>query len=276
MSEPQQSARPLVENQKTVPREAGGGQAYDLTRFTLADMVRCGAALRMLAGNAASMEEAAQLITRYLYDNLRGTASSERCCALVRLFKTEPYANLSDELRRRADSMAGGACRSPDTRCLSLLASAGDNPQWNSRRTSKGHQCIPLASEAMVERFPMIAQLIRQLGLSTAEFLGTAPEIIRDLEQSTFGVFHVPVASGSPFIPAQKDFVAPYGIQSVLGCGGLLDAGELFALIMFARVAIPGATADMFRTIALNLKLGFAGLLDKPVFADRQDGGGNG
>jgi hypothetical protein len=119
----------------------------------------------------------------------------------------------------------------------------------------------------MVERFPMIAQLVRQLGLTTAELVRTPAGIIRELEQRRFGVFHVPVAAGSPFVPAQRDFVEPQRIASVLGFGGILPDGELFAMIMFARVSIPAATADMFRTVALNLKLGLLALLDKPVFA---------
>jgi hypothetical protein len=75
------------------------------------------------------------------------------------------------------------------------------------------------------------------------------------------------VAASSPFIPAQKDFVLPYKVASVLGFGGLLPDGDLFAVIIFSRVAIPASTAEMFRTIALNLKLGLLALLEKPVFA---------
>jgi hypothetical protein len=130
------------------------------------------------------------------------------------------------------------------------------------------HKCIPLMSEAMVEQFPMVSQLIRQLGLTTTEVLRTTPKIIKDVEQRNFGVFYVPVAAGSPFVPAQKDFVAPYGIASVLGFGGILPDGELYIVIIFARAAIPSATAEMFRTIAVNLKLGMLALIDKPVFAD--------
>jgi hypothetical protein len=88
------------------------------------------------------------------------------------------------------------------------------------------------------------------------------------LDQRKFGVFHVPVATNSPFIPAQNDFVAPYGVASVLGFGGMLPDGDLFVVIIFARVPIPASTAEMFRTIALNLKLGLLASLDKPVFAD--------
>jgi hypothetical protein len=240
---------------------------YDLTRFTLADMVRCARALRVLVSESTSMEEAAQKATRCFYEHCRDKISNERSCVLVRLFKTHPYRGLSKELRAFADSGAGGAAPSLDTKCLTLLATTGDDQKWNSRRTSEGHQCIPLLSEAMVGQFPMIAQLIHQLGLTTTELLRPTAEIIKDADQRQFGVFHVPVAANSPFIPAQKDFVAPYKVASVLGFGGLLPDGDLFAVIMFSRVAIPASTAEMFRTIALNLKLGMLALLEKPVFA---------
>jgi hypothetical protein len=240
---------------------------YDLTRFTLADMVRCGTALRSLVTGSSSMEEAAQKATKCFYEHCRDKSSNQRSCVLVRFFKTHPYGALSKELHAVADSKVGGAALSADTKCLTLLATTGDDPKWNSRRTSQGHQCIPLPSAAMVEQFPMIAQLIRQLGLTTTELLRPTAEIIKDIDQRQFGVFYVPVAANSPFIPAQQDFVAPYKIASVLGFGGLLPDGDLFAVIIFARAAIPASTAEMFRTIALNLKLGILALLEKPVFA---------
>jgi len=241
---------------------------YDLTRFTLADMVGCGRALRSLVTESTSMEEAAQKATRCFYEHCRDKISNDRSCVLVRLFKTHPYGGLRQELRAFADSKAGGAALTRDTRCLTLLGTTGDDPKWNSRRTSAGHRCIPLLSAAMVGESPMIAQLIRQLGMTTTEFLRTGPEIIKDLDQRRFGVFHVPAATGSPFIPAQKEFVAPYGVASVLGFGGMLPDGDLFVVIIFARVSIPASTAEMFRTVALNLKLGLLALLDKPVFAE--------
>lgn len=266
---------------QSVPTSAGTGDAvgrttapaldqpvYDLTGFTLADMVRCGKALRLLAADSASLEEAAQKVTRYLYEHLRDKSSNNRSCVLVRFFKTHVYGGLTRELREYAASTASSAVLTDDTKCLTLLGTAGDDPLWNSRQTSKGHKCIPLTGETMVEQFPMISQLIRQLGLTMTEFLRMTPEIIKDVGQRSFGVFHVPVAANSPFVPAQKDFVAPYGIASVLGFGGMLPDGDLFVVIIFTRVAIPSPTAEMFRTVALNLKLGLLGLIDKPVFAD--------
>ncbi len=241
---------------------------YDLTRFTLADMVRCGGMVRRLAADAPTMEEAAQAVTVYLYEHLLDKASNRRACVLVRLFKTHPYGGLSAELQSLAAAMAHGAALSTDSNCLTLLGSAGEEPQWNSRRTSKAHQCIPLLSEAMLEQFPMISQMIRQLGLTTAEVMRTSPELAAQLERRRFGVFHVPVALGSPFVPAQKDFVVPYNVQSVLGCSDVLPDGDIFVLMIFARVAITAATAQMFHTVALSLKLGLLTLAERPVFID--------
>jgi hypothetical protein len=67
-------------------------------------------------------------------------------------------------------------------------------------------------------------------------------------------VFHVEQAVGNPFIPAQEEFVVRYGIQSVVGCGGQLRSGELFAVILFSKVPIDETAADRFRTIALDVK----------------------
>jgi two-component system NtrC family sensor kinase len=271
MSQPERPARTSARIAGPVgkpPAPVDVQVAHDLTRFTLADMVRCGEALRLLATEATSMEKAAQAVTRYLYENLRKRNSDNPSCVLVRFFRTLIYARLATDLREAASQTSVSAEISEDTKCLTLLATAGDDPRWNSRHTSTGHKCIPLISEAIVERFPMISQLIRQLGLTTSELLRTTPELIKELDQRNFGVFHVPMAINSPFVPAQADFVASHGVSSVLGFGGMLPDGDLFAVIIFARVAIPSSTADMFRTIALNLKVALLDLLDKPVFAD--------
>ena len=71
--------------------------------------------------------------------------------------------------------------------------------------------------------------------------------------RAEYGVFHVPEAKGSPYIPAQ-DFVDRYGIRSVVGFGGVLPSGDLFSVILFARVPVTTAAADRFRTLALDLK----------------------
>jgi hypothetical protein len=113
----------------------------------------------------------------------------------------------------------------------------------------------------------MISQFIRQLGLEIGTVLEPDPELVVDLEQTTFNVFHVPQAAGSPFVPAQTEFVIPYGVQSVLGFGGMLASGNLLAIIMFSKTPIPRDTADLFKTLALNAKMALLPFEGKAVFA---------
>lgn len=227
---------------------------HDLTRFSLTDMIHLSSLLRGLNQGAGSMEEAARRIVECLHQNLAEGAAGERACALVRFYTTLAGGDLEPGLREFAAAILGEPL-SPSTRCLTLLATAGDRPEWNSRHLSARHKAIPLASEQMVESFPMISQLIRQFGLEAQRLLEPQPELILDLGQRTYNVFHVPEAPGSPYVPAQEDFVVRFGIRSVLGFGGVFPTGNLFAVIMFSRVPVPRETADLFRTLALSVKL---------------------
>ena len=119
----------------------------------------------------------------------------------------------------------------------------------------------------------MIASLLRQMGLQLEAALYPDSSLILDIDQHTFNVFHVEQAHGSPSIPAQADFVKQYGIRSALGFGGLFSGGELFTVIMFSRVTIPRETADMFRTIALCVKLALLPFARGPVFESEASNG---
>jgi hypothetical protein len=50
-------------------------------------MIVLGSALRKLGNGAGSMEETANRIVRYLYDQLTSRQTQQRACVLVRLFK---------------------------------------------------------------------------------------------------------------------------------------------------------------------------------------------
>jgi hypothetical protein len=99
----------------------------------------------------------------------------------------------------------------------------------------------------------MIAQLIEQMGLDVEHLVQTDASVVPDAEGRTYNIFYVEKASGSPYIPAQTEFVAPLGIQSVLGFGGILR-GEMFAVVMFSRVPILPGVANRFRNVALEVK----------------------
>ena len=100
----------------------------------------------------------------------------------------------------------------------------------------------------------MIMRLFEDLGLDIDALVSGAAPVMRSSDSRTYDVFHVENALGSPFIPAQKEFVLPFGIRSVVGFGGLLRSGELFSVILFSRCEIPAASAARFRTIALDVR----------------------
>jgi hypothetical protein len=247
----------------------------DLKSFGLTEMLRCSVALRQAAKGSSSMEDAARRVCRYLYDEFGDVSTAAGAdeligggdCALVRLYKTHSYARLTPSLRRFADKALGGTVAPPGLRCLTLLGTAGDEPEWNDRDTSRGHRAIPLPSPKIVEQAPMIAQLVRQFGLDLADVVSPSPEFVREMAGRSYGVFHVEDAVGSPFIPAQAEFVERYGIRSVVGFGGALRNGDIFAVVLFSRVAITRDVAERFRTIALDVKSSLFNFEDNQVFA---------
>lgn len=240
--------------------------SYDLSGFSLSDMTRFGVELRKQSTDAATMEEVADRVVRLLHEKLR-SPNGERACALVRTFVTLPYSELQPDQQAFARQVLPDIEGSPDVKCLTLLATAGNEPQWNSRRQSTGHQALPLPSEESIARSPMISQLIRQLNIDVSELLRPRAGVMLDDSQHTFNVFHVPNAVDSPIIPAQSEFVKPFGIRSVLGFGGLLLPGELFATILFAQTPISRDVAERFKTLALNVKVALLPFTGERVFS---------
>ncbi len=240
---------------------------YDIASFSQSDAAQCGSVLRSIGSGAGSVEEAANKIVQHLYGELAGASPGEKACALVRFYKTHAYGELDEDLQKFADGVLG---RPPDVKavkCLTLLGTVGDNADWNSRKNSNGHKAIPLPSEKVIAQIPMISQLIKQFGLEASSLIRPDPSLLVDMQQKTYNVFHVADAKGSPYIPAQEDFVVPYGIKSVVGFGGVLASGNLFAVIMFCKVSVPRAAADSFKALALDVKTAVQSLEGKSVFA---------
>jgi diguanylate cyclase (GGDEF)-like protein len=228
---------------------------HDLGHFHLSDMIQCGNRLREIGETAASMEEAAGRIVRFFYESFLERSTGDRCCALVRCFKTHELGRLPADLAAIARAaLPDPAAEYPGMPCHALLATAGEQPEWNDRQRSTRHQAIPLVSVESIERTPMLAQLILQMGLDLSSLLRPNPAFILDAEGRVFNVFFVPQAEGSPFVPDQ-DFVKEHGIRSVIGFGGLLASGDFFAFLLFCRVPVEREVADMFRTIALSTRL---------------------
>ena len=230
-----------------------GYESFDLSDFTIGTMLRTGLAIRRMLNGTDTLDEAANILVRYLYERGVSVTNGERSCALVRFYRTTSYSDLAPELKDVVAAQFGEAV-SDTLQCLTLVATAGDEPEWNDRAQSRGHRAIPLSSVDAVRRAPMIARLIEDLGMDISSVVSggldktDAPAVPR-----TYDVFHVEDAKGSPHIPAQA-FVTDYGIESVIGFGGQLRSGQLFTTIIFSRVHIPKDSAMRFRSIALDLR----------------------
>ena len=241
---------------------------YNLAKFTYREMMDCRATIREIFTDAEpeTVGDGADTLIRFLYENFVDD-DGQPACALVRMFKTHRFDALDIELRDFAVAIEPAASRVADLRCLVLLATIGQEPVWNSRHDSRGHKCIPLVSEKMVEEAPMIAQLIKQIGLNIRNVLRPDPALMLTQENASYNVFYVPEANGSPYIVAQKDFVRRYGISSVIGFGGLAGAGDLLATIMFSKVPITPQVAELFKVIGLNARIAMLPLLRRPLFS---------
>ena len=227
---------------------------YQLTRFGLKEMTECGAAIRRLGGEASDLQAVASKIVHFLYTHLVDEAGYP-ACALIRAFKTHPTTLLGPALQRvLAKKLVSGSLTSC-AKCFVLIASAGQEPDWNDRALSKQFQAIPLDGDTFVAQFPMFSQLLTQFGVDLHAFLKPGSNLLVDQEEHRYNVFHVGEAVDSPYIPHQRRFVLPYRIQSVVGFGSLLPSGEIFAVILFSKVSIPREVADRFQTLSLCSKI---------------------
>lgn len=203
-----------------------------------------------------SLEGAAQVACRHLYEDLRAPpeSSDERACVLVRCFKTHPYGRLEPELQRYArELLPAGRVATDQMRCLTLMASVGDEPAWCSRQGSDRRRCLPLDSPSVIERAPMWSRFLSDSGIDTsALFLPRSPAFV-DSTPRAVNVFCVEEAVGAASIPDQEEFVLRYGIRSVFGFCGHLRRGDLCVIVLFCRHPVTRANAAQIRPLGLEV-----------------------
>lgn len=240
---------------------------YDLTQFAeheLSDLRT--SLLTAFERKATCLEDAANAVVdafqTVLCDPITGTST----CALVRCYITQRYDKLAPHLQQLADQRLEHANRAA-IKYLVLLASRGDRAEWNDRTRSTAHQLIPLFSIDMVTQSPMIARMIKQFGFKLDALVAADVVELSMIANRTHNVFYVPVAVGSPYIPAQQEFVHAYSIKSVVGMGGILPYGHMFAVILFTKVAVPAHVIQLFATLATDIKTTFVPYSDKRVYA---------
>ena len=227
---------------------------YSLASFSISDMTEYASELRKLRGEASSVQDVAQRIASYLYRQLGNDQTGRQDCALVRCFLTRPHRDLdpqSQDCARRALACGPGSL---DMKCLTLFGTAGERPEWNDRHRSRRYRSIPLADKQVLSKFPMVSQLLQQLGVDLTSQTQPESDLPVDWTEHTLDVFYVAEAKGSPYVPAQESFVIPYAIKSVLGFGGVLPSKEFFTVILFSKQKISRETAELFKPLAMSVE----------------------
>jgi hypothetical protein len=217
---------------------------------------------------ATSLEEAAQVLATALYTHFAESA------ILARVYVTVPFAALPPPTRAFVQALPGAtASLTGTTPVLSLVGTQGQEVEWNDRRKSRQHAAIPLISAEFVDGIPMIARLLRELGvpldwIDSQDALRLVSTIGR-----TVGLFYVEDAvramddQGRKIIPA-VDFVFAYNVKSVFGTGGAYAGGQMLVVVVFCRDPVARVTAELFLPL-VDLFKGKTGSLIAPakVFA---------
>jgi hypothetical protein len=213
--------------------------------------------LREQVGKSASLEDAAALVARELCTRF------EQSTVLARVYALVPYGKLEPEVRVFVDGLAERTNQSgnvhPETPVLTLLGTHGKKKEWCDRHTSVGHRGIPLVSAAFVEAIPMVARLLKELGVELSCLDAAVDVNARRLVGGFNGVFYVEDAAsardaqGRLVIPAQ-DFVQEEGVKTVFGMGGFYPDGTLLTIIVFSRERLLKANVERLTSLITMFK----------------------
>jgi len=224
-----------------------------LEQATDATISELWATVEPLIQQRTSLEEAAQSLATAVHTQFSESA------VLARVYVTVPFDELPPHNQAFVETLVASTDPTPEleetTPVLSLVGTHGQAAAWNDRHNSKRHKGIPLISAAFVEEIPMIARLLRELGVPL-DWIDShdARRIVTTLGSNS-GLFFVEDASqttderGRKVIPAQ-DFVSSYGVKSVFGTGGAYPDGRILVVVVFCRDTVTRATAELFLPLA--------------------------
>jgi hypothetical protein len=206
----------------------------------------------------AAVEEAAQKFTEVMYEAFQDSI------VLVRLFAALPFEKLPAPnqafVTKLATSQGIAHLVNDQMLVLSLLGTYGEEGTWRDRHSSRGHVGVPLASVDFIDRIPMMARLLREMGLELNWIDRQDTKIVAKTTGKMAGVFYVPDArtavdqQGRSIISAQ-DFVNAYKVRTVFGLGGsYLTTGTFITIIIFTREALEKYRAEQFMFLVNEFK----------------------
>ena len=232
-----------------------------LARLSLADAAELGARLRAAGEGATSMEEVAVSLVR-LINEATVSEAGEASCVLVRCFTTIGRSRLPIRLVRLLQLDDDD---DPDGRYLVLLATEGVEPDWCDRRRSRHHQSSPSRAAQCRRPFPWSHGCFANSALHchrrsvTAPPSSNLPTMPSACSMSRRRLVVLTFRTGT--------FIAEYRVASVVGVGGRLPTGDVFAVLCFSREPISRQIAEPLQPLAMSIKLAFLPVFER-VFAD--------
>lgn len=195
----------------------------------------------------SSFEAAAQGAALNLFTLFQ--TNNEPLFALARIFRTFHRRDLPTALASQANPKIN--------RWLLLMGTYGLEAHWRERHHSQQHFILPLEGDIS----PMFKAAFGGIQIQVGDIL---PE--RQRGQALTEMFYVENAENHPVISAQKEFVQPYGIRSVIGLGTTFLSGESFLAIFFSRQPINPEQARYFSEISPFISTLLAIYDEKPLF----------
>lgn len=218
-----------------------------------------------------------QQAAQRLLDNVYG--EFEEALVLARVFLTIPYEKLPKRNKEFARRLAESKGASPDFRVdtpvLSLIGTRGLEAGWNDIALSEEHVGIPLVSPEFVDAIPMVARLLKDLGVGAQLFHEPGDVASVETRGAASGFFHVPDARTSvdgrnrKIIVAQ-DFVQRYDVHTVFGVGGSYpnNPDNVIVAIFFTHEDVPREVVARFEPLLGQFKAATVGLVaQNSIFA---------
>ena len=243
---------------------------YDLTQFSLRDMSEFGLTLRQISKDADNIEDVSNRIIQYLDQNLIDQKTGKKSCALVHFFTTHAYGELPKNSQKSVNGYFESEQPDPQLKCLTLLASTGQYPDWNSGESYQKNLVIPLGNEHEISGIDLMSKLIQSWGIDQNIFFNNILESQRNLEKVGLTLLNFDQAlTHSKFLSENLGLIVS-NVQSILGVWGQLPSGHLFIVLMFLKVRVPKKTLDLIRPMALNIKTAILPFDGDSVFSKPQ------
>ncbi len=234
----------------------GGGERFscEWSRLTLSHVSQLGMSLRHISLQSTSLFHRATAITQLLFESFTCHETGVPVCPLVRVFRTVPVTELSEEDRVSVDRRVAESGEARSEKVMQLIGTYGLHPGWCDVSLSSTHRCVPMNATTFPVQFPTLSELMRVVSAESRRVFEQTGDLVA--RERVDGLLYVPDAANSPYISAQAEFVNRYHIRSAIGFGGQFRDGEHYCVVMFSRWIIPQSVLPLMRILSLNIRLG--------------------